>query len=67
MKLTKKRLQKIINSISQPLSTNAEVNINNKQTRKKLKRNIKKLNHTNTVRNNRQFNLRNKTLKSYDV
>jgi len=67
MKLTKRRLQNILNSIKQPLSENTEIVMNNIQTRKKLKRNIRKLNHINTVRNNRQFNLRNKTLKDYNV
>lgn len=57
MKLTKRRLQKIINTIT---------NTNN-QTQKKLKRSIKKLKHHNTIRNNKQFNLRNKSLKNCDV
>jgi len=51
MKLTKKRLQKIINN-------------NGKQTRKKYKKSLKKLQHTNTVRNKRQFNLHNRTIKN---
>jgi hypothetical protein len=54
MKLTKDRLQKTINNT-------------NKQTRKKLKKLKKVLNHTNTVcykkHNTKQFNLRNRTLK----
>jgi uncharacterized protein YkuJ len=52
MKLTKARLQKIINT-------------NNKQTRKKFKQNSKVLHHTNTSRNRKQFNLRNNTLKHW--
>ena len=58
MKLTKHRLQKVINSINKN---------NHKQTQKKLKHSIKKLKHHNTIRNNKQFNLRNKTLKNCDV
>ena len=50
MKLTKYRLQKIINS-------------NNKQTRKKFKKTIKVLKHTNTVNNRNHSNLHNNTLK----
>jgi hypothetical protein len=52
MKLTKVRLQKIIN------------NKTGKQTKKKFKKNVKVLNHTNTVRNRRQFNLHNRTIKT---
>ena len=52
MKLTKVRLQKIINNKS------------GKQTKKKFKKNIKILNHTNTVRNRKQFNLHNRTIKN---
>lgn len=52
MKLTKSRLQKIIVR-------------SNVQTRKKLKKHIKVLQHTNTVRNKKQFNLCNKTLKRW--
>ena len=52
MKLTKIRLQKIIN------------NKTGKQTKKKFKKNVKVLNHTNTVRNRRQFNLHNRTIKN---
>ena len=52
MKLTKSRLQKIINN-------------NGKQTRKKYKKTVKILKHTNTIRNKKQFNLRNSTLKHY--
>lgn len=52
MKLTKKRLQKIIHN-------------NGKQTRKKYKKGTKILKHTNTSRNKKQFNLRNTTLKSF--
>ena len=53
MKLTKVRLQKIINNKS------------GKQTRKKFKKNIKVLNHTNTARNKKHFNLHNKTMSKY--
>jgi len=53
MKLTKSRLQKIIK------------NSNNKQTRKKFKKHLKVLNHTNTARNKKQFNLCNKSLKVF--
>jgi len=52
MKLTKNRLQKIINNT-------------NKQTRKKYKKTFKILKHTNTFRNKKHFNLRNTTLKSF--
>lgn len=52
MKLTKVRLQRIINN-------------NNKQTKKKLKRNIKVLTHTNTIRNKKQFNLLNRTIRKW--
>jgi len=52
MKLTKSRLQKIIN-------------INNKQTRKNFKKNTKVLKHTNTCRNRKYFNLHNNTLKRF--
>lgn len=58
MKLTKKRLQKVINSINKNNYT---------QTQKKLKRHVNKLKHHNTNRNNTRFNLRNKTLKNCDV
>jgi hypothetical protein len=51
MKLTKSRLQKIINN-------------NNKQTRKIFKKNIKVLHHNSSFKNKKQFNLRNKTLKN---
>jgi hypothetical protein len=50
MKLTKVRFRKIIGN-------------NGKQTRKKFKKNVKVLNHTNTVSNKKQFNLRNRTIK----
>jgi len=50
MKLTKKRLEKIIFN-------------NGKQTRKKYKKTSKILKHTNTARHKKQFNLRNYTLK----
>lgn len=53
MKLTKSRLQKIIN------------NSCGKQSRKKFKKYHKVLHHTNTVRNKKQFNLCNKTLKRW--
>jgi hypothetical protein len=52
MKLTKSRLQKIIVR-------------SNFQTRKKFKKHHKVLHHTNTVRNKKQFNLSNKTLKRW--
>jgi hypothetical protein len=52
MKLTKFRLQKIINNKS------------GRQTRKKFKKHIKVLNHTNTARNKKQFNLHNRTIKN---
>jgi hypothetical protein len=51
MKLTKVRLQKIIRN-------------NGRQTRKNFKKNIKVLNHTNTVRNKKQFNLHNRSIKN---
>ncbi len=53
MKLTKARLQKIL------------TNKNGKQTRKKYKRNIKLLNHTTTVRNKKDFNLLNRTIRNW--
>ena len=53
MKLTKSRLQKII--------VCSKV-----QTRKKFKKHLKVLNHTNTARNKKQFNLCNKTLKHWE-
>lgn len=52
MKLTKSRLQKIMN------------NKTGKQTRKKFKKHVKVLNHTNTVRNKKQFNLHNRSIKN---
>ncbi len=52
MKLTKSRLQKIINN-------------NGKQTRKKYKKTFRILKHTNTARNKKEFNLKNNTLKQY--
>jgi len=52
MKLTKVRLQKIINN-------------NGKQTRKKYKKSTRILKHTNTARHKKQFNLRNTTLKNF--
>ena len=55
MKITKYRLQKIIN------------NKNSKQTRKKFKSNKKILTHTNTVRNKRPFNLLNRSIKNWDT
>ncbi len=54
MKITKARLQKIL------------TNKNKKQTRKHYKRNIKLLHHTNTYRNNKPFNLNNRSLKYYN-
>lgn len=56
MKLSKNRFKKIINT-------------NTIQTRKKLKKNTKVLNHTNTLRSktkNKAFNLLNKSLKKWD-
>jgi hypothetical protein len=50
MKLTKVRLQKIMNN-------------NGKQTRKKYRKTSRILKHTNTARHKKQFNLRNTTLK----
>ncbi len=55
MKLTKARLQKIL------------TNKNGKQTKKKYKRNIKLLNHTNTVRNKKEFNLLNRTIRNWST
>jgi len=52
MKLTKVRLQKIINN-------------NGKQTKKKYKHLTKIFKHTNTIRNKKQFNLRHTTLKNF--
>jgi hypothetical protein len=54
MKVTKYRLQKIINSSGQ-------------QTKKRYKMRINKQLHTNTVRNKKQFNLRNNTLKNWSI
>jgi len=58
MKLTKNRLQKIINN-------------NGNQTRKKfkpIKNGKKKLLHTNSIKNhNRQFNLRHNTIKNISI
>lgn len=53
MKLTKARLQKVIN------------NKFGKQTRKKFKKQLKLLNHNNTVRNKKDFNLRNRTIRHF--
>ena len=53
MNLTKYRLQKIINNKS------------GKQTRKKFKKTVKVLNHTNTARHRKQFNLHNRTISKY--
>ena len=52
MKLTKFRLQRTINNT-------------NKQTRKKFKKHIKVLHHTNTQRNHKQFNLHNKSIRNW--
>jgi hypothetical protein len=53
MKLTKVRLQKAIQ------------NKGGKQTRKKFKKHLKLLVHSNSVRNRKkQFNLRNRTIKN---
>jgi hypothetical protein len=54
MKLTKARLQKII------------TNKNGKQTRKKFKKHIKVLTHSNTARNKQQFNLLNRTIRNWN-
>jgi hypothetical protein len=54
MKLTKKRLQKIINN-------------NGKQTRKKYKKTTKILKHTNTARQKKKFNLKTNTLKNITI
>jgi hypothetical protein len=53
MKLTKARLQKIIN------------NSNKTQTRKRLKQNTVKLVHSNTNKNRKQINLKNNTIKNW--
>jgi len=53
MKLTKVRLQKILNN-------------NGRQTRKKFKKTSKILKHTNTERHKKYFNLRNNTLRLYN-
>jgi hypothetical protein len=55
MKLTKARLQKIIN------------NSNKTQTRKRFKRNIVKLVHSNTNKNRKQINLKNTTIKNWNT
>jgi hypothetical protein len=52
MKLTKARLQKIITK-------------KGNQTRKKYKKTTKCINHNNTSRNKKQFNLMNVTLRKY--
>jgi len=52
MKLTKFRLQRTINNT-------------NKQTRKKFKKHIKVLHHTNTKRNRKQFNLHNRSIRNW--
>ena len=52
MKLTKARLMKVF--------------LKDKQTRKKYK-NKQVLTHTNTYRNKRAFNLKNTTLKHYNL
>ena len=51
MKLTKARLYKALKA--------------NNQTRKKMKTNKRLLTHTNTIKNNRQFNLRHNTIKNW--
>jgi len=51
MKLTKARLQRVINTMN-----------NKNQTRKKFKK-TKILHHTNSRRNRKQFNLHNNTVK----
>lgn len=50
MKLTKKRLHKVISN-------------RNKQTRKKFDVQSKKFKHSNTYRNKKPFNLHNKSIK----
>ena len=55
MKLTKARLQKIIN------------NSNKSQTRKRFKRNIVKLVHLNTNKNRKNLNLKNITIKNWNT
>ena len=52
MKLTKARLQKNINT-------------SGNQSRKKYQKRVKTFNHTNTVGNKKQFNLRNMTIKNW--
>lgn len=53
MKLTKARFQKVIQNKS------------GKQTRKKFKKHLKLLVHSNSVRNRKkQFNLHNRTIKN---
>ncbi len=52
MKLTKKRLHKVISN-------------RNKQTRKKFDALHKKFKHSNTYRNRKPFNLHNKSIKTY--
>lgn len=53
MKITKARLQKIIN------------NNNNNQTKKNFKSNTKLITHKNTNRNRIQFNVKNNTIKNW--
>jgi hypothetical protein len=52
MKLTKSRLQKILNNT-------------NKQTRKKYKPKSKSLSHNNTARCKKPFNLLNKSIRNW--
>jgi hypothetical protein len=54
MKLTKKRLQKIIHN-------------KGKQTRKKFKKTAKIFKHSNTFRQKKQFNLKNLSLKQITI
>ena len=54
MKLTKFRLLKQLDKTK-----------TDKQTRRKFKKDVKLLNHTNTYKNIKQFNLKNKTLKKW--
>lgn len=54
MKLTKFRLLKQLDKQK-----------SDKQTRRRFKKDIKLLNHTNTAKEKKQFNLKNKTLKNW--
>jgi len=52
MKITKSRLQKLLNSKTI-------------QTRKKCNKKMQKMEHTSTFRNRKQFNLKNYSLKNW--